>query len=329
MAGRAGKRSEQGAQAAARAFGQANASFVSERLAVGGDLSANFRRARSQLDELVAAGITHIVDLRSEWTDETLVAEWAPQVRYLHHPVADAGQVIGPDWFAELVGWVDDALDDPQAKVLLHCHMGVNRAPSAALAVLLSQGVELRPALNAIRGARPVAIIDYARDALDWHLLTSGADARARRNARRRLGRWRGSNQLDATQVIRAIRDTETAANRWWLRLDEATPDLLAELLESAGELAIGLPVTAEPPELSLFDEVFLITVQGLVGRALVVGPPRAGESDEKLLPLLARELFPPVALTLPRRVANWLRGARPNLRRIPDAEYRALTLAN
>jgi hypothetical protein len=104
-------------------------------------------------------------------------------VRYLQHRVADAGQRIGPDWFEDLAVWVSAALDDPDAKVLVHCHMGVNRAPSAVLALLLSQGVGLRPALDAIRKVRPVAVIDYARSALDWHLARTGADARMRRNA--------------------------------------------------------------------------------------------------------------------------------------------------
>ncbi len=107
----------------------ANASFVSDRIAVGGDLSPNFGLARNQLDELVAAGITHIADLREEWSDETLVKTWAPQVHYLHHRVADAGQEIGASWFEELADWVDAALAEPGTKVLVHCHMGVNRAP--------------------------------------------------------------------------------------------------------------------------------------------------------------------------------------------------------
>lgn len=302
---------------------------MNRRLAVGGDLSPNFRRARAQLDELVAAGITHIADLRSEWTDESLVAEWAPQLHYLHHPVDDAGQVISPDWFAELADWVNAALADPSAKVLVHCHMGVNRAPSAALAVLLSQGVELRPALDAIREARPVAVIDYARDALDWHLSATGADAKSRRNARRRLGRWKGSNQLDAIDVIRAIRDTETPGNRWWLRLSDDDLDVLARIVETAADVAVGLVVESEPPQLGQFDDIFLVTLRGLVGRALVVGPPRGDEDGHLVLPVLVQNLFPPVALSLPRKVNTWLKGSGPNLRLLPAPEYRALTLAD
>ena len=130
-------------------FSLANASFVTERLAVGGDLSPNFGLAKRQLDELVAAGITHIADLREEWSDETLVKTWEPQLKYLHHRVADAGQEIGGAWFDALADWVDAALAEPGSKVLVHCHMGVNRAPSAVLALMLNRGIGLRPALDA------------------------------------------------------------------------------------------------------------------------------------------------------------------------------------
>ena len=81
----------------------ANADFVTDRLALGGDLSSMFATAHTQLDELVAAGITHIVDLRSEWSDELLVKGWAPEVHYWHYGIPDAGQRIDQErldhWF--------------------------------------------------------------------------------------------------------------------------------------------------------------------------------------------------------------------------------------
>lgn len=305
----------------------ANANFVTGRLAVGGDLSPNFRRAREQLDELLAAGITHIVDLREEWSDEVLVRTWAPQVRYLQHRVADAGQRIGAEWFEDLATWVADALGDPDAKVLVHCHMGVNRAPSAVLALLLSQGVGLRPALDAIRRARPVAVIDYARSALDWHLARTGADARMRRNARRTLSRWRTANHLDMQAVIRAIRGTEGGGSRWIVRLGPDDPEALAGVLAEAGDVAVGLSMDADPDDLGQLDEVLLVTGDGLVGRALVVGPIQVAEPHALLLPVLVTNLFEPVPLELPETVADWLDAAGPNPRRMTAQETRLLTL--
>lgn len=305
----------------------ANADFVTERLAVGGDLSPNFRQARRQLAELVDAGITHIADLRSEWSDESLVRQWAPQLRYLHHRVEDAGQVIGGEWFAELADWVDGALADPDAKVLVHCHMGVNRAPSAALALLLRQGTGLRPALDAIRGARPVAVIDYASSALDWHLASTGADARVRRNARRTLARWRQANHLDVYQVIRAIRDTENPGNRWLVRLGPADPEHLARVVAESGDVAVGLAVDREPEELSQLDEVLFLSSAGLVGRALVVGPIQPAEPYALLMPVLVTNLVPPIELDLPGEIAEWLAGTGDNPRLLPDEVYRRFSV--
>ncbi len=304
----------------------ANADFVTDRLLVGGDLSPNFARARVQLDELLEAGVTHIVDLREEWSDEALVGTWAPQVRYLQHRVADAGQKIGPEWFAGLVEWVDEALSDESAKVLVHCHMGVNRAPSAMLALLLARGMGLRPALDTIRQARPVAVIDYAGSALDWYLTSTGADARQRRNARRTLARWRRSNHLDVYQVIRAIRDTEHPGNRWLVHLGPADPDALAAVLDDTGGVAIGLSMDTSPEELSQLDEVLFLTVGGLVGRALVVGPMQPAEPHALLLPVLVTNLFDVVPLDLPEAVVAWLaEGTNPRL--LAPEEYGELVV--
>lgn len=304
----------------------ANAAFVTESLAFGGDLSANFGLARRQLDELVDAGITHIADLREEWSDETLVKTWAPRVHYLHHRVADAGQEIDGVWFDELADWVDAALAEPGSKVLVHCHMGVNRAPSAVLALLLHLGMGLRPALDAIRSARPVAVIDYARSALDWQLERTSADAKVRRNARRTLDRWRRANHLDAMAVIRAIRDTEHPGNRWFVRLGPGDPDALADVLDSDGNVAVGLAVDLDPEALGQLDEVLFLTGAGLVGRALVVGPTQPAEPHSLLLPVLVTDLFPPVPVQLDAEVEQWLAEAGPNPKLMAPGAFRRLT---
>lgn len=304
----------------------ANADFVTDRLAVGGDLSPNFVQARAQLDELLRAGITHIVDLREEWSDEGLVGTWAPQVHYLQHRVADAGQKIGPDWFAGLVEWVDEALADDTAKVLVHCHMGVNRAPSAMLALLLAQGMGLRPALDAIRRARPVAVIDYAGSALDWYLASIGANTQQRHNARRTLARWRRANHLDVYQVIRAIRDTEHPGNRWLVHLGPDDPDALAAVIGENDDHVVALSMDTTPEELSQLDEVLFLTVAGLVGRGLVVGPAQPAEPHALLLPVVVTNLFEAVPVDLPEAVIDWLAsGTNPRLLR-PE-EYSELVV--
>ena len=112
-----------------------------------------------QLEELVRLGITHIVDVRLEWTDEEFVAALAPDVGYLHLGVDDAGQRIPGAWFDAVTEWSLAALTEPGAKVLLHCHMGINRGPSAGYAVLLALGFDPVDALD----ADPVSPRDRAR----------------------------------------------------------------------------------------------------------------------------------------------------------------------
>ncbi|MGH8991304.1 MAG: dual specificity protein phosphatase family protein [Acidimicrobiia bacterium] len=187
-----------------------NFDFVTERLATGGDLHWREDRALADLAGLVAAGITHIVDCRMEWNDEALVARHAPGVAYLHADVDDIGG-RQPDWFFDRgVAFALDALAaDPAAKVLVHCHMGINRGPSLAYAVLLAQDIDPVDALDAIRAARPIAAVGYAEDALAWHHRRRGTDEFTRRADRRRLRAWRAADTLDVAATIRGIRAAE------------------------------------------------------------------------------------------------------------------------
>jgi len=187
-----------------------NFDFVTDRLATGGDLHWREDRALADLAGLLDAGITHIVDCRMEWNDEEFVARHAPAVAYLHAGVDDIGG-RQPDWFFDQgVAFALDALAaDPDAKVLVHCHMGINRGPSLAYAVLLAQGWDPIDALDAIRTARPIAAMGYAEDALAWHHCRTGAGDFTRASDRRRLRAWRAADTLDVGATIRGIRAAE------------------------------------------------------------------------------------------------------------------------
>jgi dual specificity phosphatase 3 len=100
---------------------------------------------------------------------------------------------------------------DRQAKVLVHCHMGINRGPSMAYACLLMLGHDPIEAMTMIRSARPIAAIGYAEDALDWHHRTSGASRDQQLADRQRLEAWREVNWIDVVRIIREIRATEAA----------------------------------------------------------------------------------------------------------------------
>lgn len=309
-----------------RGFALANANFVTRRIAVGGDLSANFELARLQLSELAEGGITHIIDLRAEWSDELLVHRWEPGIAYLHHPIADDGELIPGAWFDVVVEWAHRALEDPNAKLLVHCHMGVNRAPSAALAILLDAGMGLRPALEAIRTARPVAAIDYAGSVLTWWSARHGHDATRRRNLRRVLQRWRAGRHLDVEAVIRSIRNTQQPRNRWTLRLTERQRRALAVLVADSPSVAAGLEIGGPRAELAQLDEVLLVTADGLCGRALVVGPV---DPADALLPVQVTELFEPTPVLIPDRLRGWQHGEGSALRLLHSSDYTQLLHAD
>jgi hypothetical protein len=188
----------------------ANAHFVTPRLVIGGDLDYwDPQHAYQQLSELSSAGVTHIVDARCEASSEDFVAQFAPQIAYLHHGMDDAGQVVPGEWFDVGVGFVLDALDDADAVVLTHCHMGINRGPSLGFAVLLALGWDSVQALDVIRDSRSIAGIAYAEDALRWHQDRIGVPLADRREDQARLTQWRIDNDLDVETIIHVIRETE------------------------------------------------------------------------------------------------------------------------
>ena len=189
----------------------ANLHFVTSQLAVGGDLSSEDEGlSRLQLAEISELGITHVVDTRFEWSDEQAVAEHASHVQYLHHGMDDAGQRVPHEWFEEAVSWIEAAYEqDPDAVVLTHCHMGINRGPSLGFAVLLAQGWDPVEAIAAIRAARPQANVWYAADALDWHQARTGVDPETAEQQRRALQEWRDANQLDVIRLVREAREAE------------------------------------------------------------------------------------------------------------------------
>jgi protein-tyrosine phosphatase len=184
----------------------ADADFVTERLAVGGDLPFETRHAREHAEDLLAAGVTHVLDCRLEWDDAEFWSH-VPEVSYRHAGIDDAGQRVPAQWFEDVVGWALAALERPEAKVLTHCHMGINRGPSAGYAVLLAQGWDPLDAIAAIRRVRPIANVWYAADALAWHHGRTGADADTRRRDQLRLAGWRRDHPLDLVRIIAEQRE--------------------------------------------------------------------------------------------------------------------------
>jgi hypothetical protein len=186
----------------------ANLHFVTPQLAIGGDISSfDDGLAALQFTEICELGITHIVDVRLEWSDLDTFAEQAPDIGYLHHGMDDAGQAVPAAWFEHAVSWIEAAwADNPDAVVLTHCHMGINRGPSLGFAVLLAQGWEPVEAIAAIRAARPQANVWYAAGALDWHHARTGIDVQTAASQHAALAAWREANPLDVVRIIREQR---------------------------------------------------------------------------------------------------------------------------
>jgi protein-tyrosine phosphatase len=192
----------------------ANLHFVTPKMAIGGDLSAqDDELTLRQVREIESLGITHIVDVRSEWSDVETFTTHVPELRYLHHGMDDAGQSVPPEWFEHAVGWVEDAWrEDPDAVVLTHCHMGINRGPSLGFAVLLSQGWDPVEAIAAVRAVRPQANVWYAADALSWWHARNGTDPETAAAQHAALDEWRNANPLDVVRLVREQREAESSA---------------------------------------------------------------------------------------------------------------------
>ena len=99
-----------------------------------------------------------------------------------------------------------EALRDREAKIVVHCHMGVNRGPSMGFAYLLDQGWQPVDALTAIRSARPIAAIAYASDALRAHHDRRYVGDTTAREQRQAIVAWMEANDIDVRTVIRRIR---------------------------------------------------------------------------------------------------------------------------
>lgn len=187
--------------------------FPIERVALSGDLDTTTSgTAQRQLMTWADAGITDIIDVRREWSDASLVARLAPWMRYHWIGTHDSGHAQSDDWFDEGVEAALDALADPDRKVVVHCHMGVNRAPSLAFGVLLALGHHPVEALDLIRASRPIAAVLYAQDALRWWHRRSAAPMDTRAAERSAVAEWLDRNAADVGWVISRIRAAEGAA---------------------------------------------------------------------------------------------------------------------
>ena len=101
------------------------------------------------------AGITHIVNMRSEFDDGSygLTLGDGNSNNYCYLPTIDDGP-ISAEHIERGIAFIGGVIEGG-GKVYIHCSAGVGRAPSMAAAFLISRGYGTEEALGLIRQARP------------------------------------------------------------------------------------------------------------------------------------------------------------------------------
>ncbi len=144
--------------------------FITARLAVGGGIWT-----RENFEELMRAGITHVINTQMEFDDRTLMNDGHPSSHRagLPSPALGTSRTSEPEilWlpmdddfqpkparpFFQGAKFALAAWEAPEAKVLVHCASGIHRAPMVALALLRVLGYSRRDAIDLLLSRRPVA----------------------------------------------------------------------------------------------------------------------------------------------------------------------------
>jgi hypothetical protein len=171
---------------------------------VSGDLPAPRSSKALHLAGWEAESVSHVLDVREERDDSAFIREHSTIVPHWLG-IDDHWSAVSDHWFESVAFIGESVLRDESARLLVHCHMGVNRGPSAAFALLLSRGWEATEALAAIRAARPFAGILYGPEAAEWHARRGGADESGVFAAREQVVTWLEENPIDLPWVIRSI----------------------------------------------------------------------------------------------------------------------------
>ena len=122
-----------------------NMSWVSKHLAVGG------RIRPEDIAAVARAGITHVVDTRSEYRDdEQALAKEHIELLYL--PTRDT-QAMSVEQLMEGAQWVNQRMEQG-GRVLIHCEHGVGRSVLLGCAVLVYGGMHAQDALQLVQEKR-------------------------------------------------------------------------------------------------------------------------------------------------------------------------------
>lgn len=150
---------------------------------------------------LAEAGVTHVVDLRSEASDDPKVME-SLNLAWRRVPIDDRLAPTAAQ-LDEISDWLGETAEEHDPPVLYaHCEGGLGRSPTVAIALLMRRGFTRAEAHRFVVTARSVAAPTPDQDAWlgelelimtkpdDAHRLTSGISARSE-SSRRRPSRTR------------------------------------------------------------------------------------------------------------------------------------------
>jgi len=122
-----------------------NMSWITTHLAVGG------RVHLEDINALAAAGVTHVVDTRSEYCDDA-VALAKEHIELLHLPTDDS-RPLTIEQMLEGAQWVRERMERG-GRVLIHCEHGVGRSALLTCAVLVYNGMHAQDALQLVQEKR-------------------------------------------------------------------------------------------------------------------------------------------------------------------------------
>jgi protein tyrosine phosphatase (PTP) superfamily phosphohydrolase (DUF442 family) len=122
-----------------------NMSWITTDLAVGGRIHLEDIKA------LAAAGVTHVVDTRSEHCDDSKALA-KEHIGLLHLPTADT-QPLTIEQMLHGAQWVHERMEQG-GRVLIHCEHGVGRSVLLTCAVLVYDGMHAQDALDLVQQKR-------------------------------------------------------------------------------------------------------------------------------------------------------------------------------
>ena len=138
-----------------------------ERIAISGVPTA------ASLAALLEAGITHAVNCRAPFQTAISQDAWALRTvlgrdRVALAPMWDHGRAQRPALWAPAARFGAAALDDPEARVLVHCQQGRRRSVLVAYAILRLRGMDPEAAQRLILDSRGVAhLVPAYRDSVE------------------------------------------------------------------------------------------------------------------------------------------------------------------